>query len=173
MRGAGYSGASVLACPSSDPAERRTPWNYLTSREFCLLPTDTFIKFDQPSSNRRSPSSRFEAGWGVAILWIADAKFQPRLYESCILAFIPWVNACGLHLQEGTLDHIKTTFVNTCGQSVIMLAWLGLPNAIEDGLFLSEQIGVERCQRDGAYFSIDGWFVDLRGWKTAVQSESL
>lgn len=42
---------------------------------------------------------------------------------------------------------------------------------VEEDLFLDEEIGVQRCQRVGTYYSVDGEFFGLGAWRAIVASE--
>lgn len=41
---------------------------------------------------------------------------------------------------------------------------------VEDDLFLDEEIGVQRCQRVGTYYSVNGGFVGFGAWRAIVAS---
>lgn len=41
----------------------------------------------------------------------------------------------------------------------------------EEDLFLDEELGVQRCQRVGTYYSVDGEFCGLGAWRAIVASE--
>ncbi|KAF7620206.1 hypothetical protein AFCA_008843 [Aspergillus flavus] len=63
-------------------------------------------------------------------------------------------------LQAPALSSDKTTYVI---QPII--------KQTEEDLFLDEKVGVQRCQRVGTYYSVNGSFVGLGAWRAIVASE--